>query len=98
MLFRSLQEEQIGEVRTVKSLGHEDYAKELYQTRAEATYKTRVQLAIVLAPLEGIVDSLFDGKLANLVCGFAFNLITLLMSSKLNSKCHGAVLCTQQAR
>jgi hypothetical protein len=58
------QEEQIGEVRTVKSLGHEDYAKELYKQRADATFKTRVRLAVVLAPLEGIVDTLFDGILS----------------------------------
>ena len=57
------QEEQIGEVRTVKSLGHEDYAKELYRKRADATFKTQVRLTIVLTPLEGIVDSLFDGIL-----------------------------------
>ena len=56
------QEEQIGEVRTVKSLGHEDYAKELYKTRADATLKTQVRLSILLAPLEGLVESLFDGK------------------------------------
>ena len=60
-----LQEEQIGEVRTVKSLGHEDYAKELYRHRADATFKTRVHLAVVLAPLEGIVDTLFDGILTS---------------------------------
>lgn len=50
-------------MRTVKSLGYEDYAKQLYKTQADATYKTRVRLAIVLAPLEGLVDSLFDGSL-----------------------------------
>ena len=31
-------EEQIGEVRTVKSLGHEDHAKELYLAATAATY------------------------------------------------------------
>ena len=62
------QEEQIGEVRTVKSLGHEDYAKELYKQRADATFKTQVRLTILLAPLEGIVDSLFDGEWPTLNC------------------------------
>ena len=47
-------EEQIGEVRTVKSLGHEDHAKELYLSATAATYKTRVLLALVTAPLEGM--------------------------------------------
>ena len=36
-------EEQIGEVRTVKSLGHEDHAKELYLSATSATYKSIAQ-------------------------------------------------------
>ena len=68
-------EEQIGEVRTVKSLGHEDHAKELYLSAASATYKTRVLLALVTAPLEGIVDSLFSGSLV--LCFFIGTIATL---------------------
>lgn len=68
-------EEQIGDVRTVKSLGHEDYAKQLYRERADATYKTRVRLAIVVAPLEGLVDTLFDGSLV--FCFFVGAMYTL---------------------
>ena len=68
-------EEQIGEVRTVKSLGHEDHAKELYLSATSATYKTRVLLALVTAPLEGIVDSLFSGSLV--LCFFIGTIATL---------------------
>ena len=57
-------EEQIGEVRTVKSLGHEDHAKELYLSATAATYKTRVLLALVTAPLEGTCSGRFLCQLA----------------------------------
>ena len=56
-------EEQIGEVRTVKSLGHEDAAKQIYSRRARAAFRTRVRLTLVITPLEGLVDSLFGCSL-----------------------------------
>jgi ABC-type bacteriocin/lantibiotic exporter with double-glycine peptidase domain len=58
-----LAEEQLSAARTVKALGQEAHAQQLYARAAHATFAARWRLALVSNPLEGLVDASFSAGL-----------------------------------